>query len=134
RHYLIEDMEIETTPGLSVLSRATPRSSGPASLLLLGDPAPRPPQFPSLRYAPTEIANVSKYFSADRVVYQGEGASPAAYRAAAPQRFSFVHFTAHASANLSSPLDSAVILSGADNAFKLYARDVAALPLTASLV
>ena len=51
-----------------------------------------------------------------------------------PDQFSHVHFTAHATANLDSPLDSAVILSGPDAAFKLYARDVAALPLHAELV
>jgi CHAT domain-containing protein len=134
RRYLIADVRIEMAPGLSVLSRATPASTAAASLLLLGDPAPRPPEFPSLRYAPAEIENVSKYFPPDRVIYRGDGASPAAYRAAAPQRFSFVHFTAHAFTNMSSPLDSAVILSGPDGAFKLYARDVASLPLTASLV
>ena len=59
---------------------------------------------------------------------------PAAYRESMPDRFSHVHFTAHATANLDSPLDSAVILSGPDAAFKLYARDVAALPLNAELV
>ena len=31
-------------------------------------------------------------------------------------------------------MDSAVILSGPDTAFKLYARDVAEMPLTADLV
>jgi CHAT domain-containing protein len=66
--------------------------------------------------------------------YQGDRASPAAYKTAAPDRFTFVHFTAHAAANLESPLDSAVILTGPDAAYKLYARDVAALPLRAELV
>ncbi|HXI31305.1 MAG TPA: CHAT domain-containing protein, partial [Vicinamibacterales bacterium] len=37
-------------------------------------------------------------------------------------------------ANLSSPLDSAVILSGPGEAYKLYARDVADRPLHAELV
>jgi CHAT domain-containing protein len=66
--------------------------------------------------------------------YQGEHAVPAAYRDARPDQFSHVHFTAHATANLDSPLDSAVVLAGPDAAFKLYARDVAALPLRAELV
>ena len=134
RRYVIADMEIVMTPGLSVLSRTASPSTGAASLLLLGDPAPRPPEYPSLRYAPAEIENVSKYFPADKVIHRGEGASPAAYRAATPQRFSFVHFTAHAFTNMNSPLDSAVILAGPEGAYKLYARDVASLPLTASLV
>ena len=45
-----------------------------------------------------------------------------------------IHFTAHAVANPESPLDSAIMLSGADHAFKLYARDVAEHPLNAELV
>src|SRR5262249_56367698 len=55
-------------------------------------------------------------------------------KSASPDRFTFIHFTAHAAANLSSPLDSAVILSGANEAYKLYARDVAEVPLRAELV
>ena len=66
--------------------------------------------------------------------YQGVRASPAAYTSSPPDRFTYVHFTAHAAANLESPLDSAVILSGPEGAYKLYARDVAALPLRAELV
>jgi CHAT domain-containing protein len=68
------------------------------------------------------------------VTYQHDRASPAAYRSAAPERFTFVHFTAHAAANLESPLDSAVILAGPDDRYKLYARDVAEMPLRAELV
>jgi len=45
-----------------------------------------------------------------------------------------VHFAAHATANLESPLDSAVILSGPDAGYKLYARDVADQTLAADLV
>jgi CHAT domain-containing protein/tetratricopeptide (TPR) repeat protein len=134
RHYLIDDVEIETAPGLSMLSVAPlPRSRG--ALLLVGDPAPHDPDFPALRYASAEIANVSRHFSGEDIVtYQGDRASPAAYRAAAPDRFAFVHFTAHAAANVESPLDSAVILSGPEQAFKLYARDVADVRLHAELV
>jgi CHAT domain-containing protein/tetratricopeptide (TPR) repeat protein len=135
RHYWIEDVEIETTPALSMLSAAPPLPRRAPSLLLFGDPAPRPPEFPRLRYAAAEITNVSKNFPADAVAtYKGDRASPAAYKAATPDRFTFVHFTAHAAANLQSPLDSAVILAGPDAAYKLYARDVAELPLRADLV
>jgi len=45
-----------------------------------------------------------------------------------------VHFTAHATANRDSPLDSVVVLSGPADRFKLYVRDVAALRLHAELV
>ena len=67
-------------------------------------------------------------------MYDAERATPAAYRDAQPERFAYVHFAAHATANRDSPLDSAVILSGSDATYKLYARDVAALPLSADLV
>ena len=81
------------------------------------------------------MASVARHFPAGAVTsFEGARAVPAAYREAMPDRFSYVHFTAHATANLDSPLDSAVILSGPDAAFKLYARDVAALPLNAELV
>ena len=135
RHYWIEDAEIEVTPALSMLSAAPSLPERAPSLLLFGDPAPRAPEFPALKYAAAEIANVSKHFPADGVAtYQGDRASPAAYKTATPDRFTFVHFTAHAAANLESPLDSAVILTGPDAAYKLYARDVAAMPLRAELV
>jgi len=45
-----------------------------------------------------------------------------------------IHFTTHATANTESPLDSAIILSGPEREFKLYARDVTDLPLRAELV
>ena len=135
RHYWIEDVEIQTTPALSLLTAAASAPKRASSLLLLGDPAPRAPEFPALRYAAAEIATVSKHFPPDAVTaYQGDRASPTAYKTAALDRFTFVHFTAHAAANLESPLDSAVILTGPDAAYKLYARDVAGLPLRAELV
>ena len=135
RHYFIEDVELQTAPSLSLLSVAPPAPRRAPTLLLMGDPAPRAPEFPALKYAGAEIDGVSKHFPAQGVTaYRAGSASPAAYRTATPERFSFVHFTAHAAANLQSPLDSAVILSGTDDAYKLYARDVAEVPLRAELV
>lgn len=135
RHYWIEDAEIEVAPGLSMLSSAARQPATAASLLLIGDAAGRSPDFPALKYAAAEMANISRHFASNRVAtFQGVRASPAAYTSLPPDRFTYVHFTAHASANLESPLDSAVILSGPEGAYKLYARDVAALPLHAELV
>jgi CHAT domain-containing protein len=135
-HYLIEDFEMAVAPSLAMLSApAAETAAAMRSLLLIGNAIPRAPDFPGLKFADAEMANVARHFSAERVTsYRGERAVPAAYREAQPERFSHVHFTAHATANLDSPLDSAVILSGPDAAFKLYARDVAALPLHAELV
>jgi CHAT domain-containing protein len=133
--YWIEDVEVQAAPSLSLLTTETTPSPRGRTLLLFGDPAPHAPDFPALKYAAAEIENVSKHFPSDGVTaYQGERASPSSYKAATPGRFSFVHFTAHAAANIQSPLDSAVILSGDDARFKLYARDVADVPLRADLV
>ena len=147
RHYWIEDVEIQTVPSLGLLAksmheRAASRNDGdsrqPPSLLLMGSPSVSDPKFPALRYASSEMTKVAAHFEPDRVVsYEGPRASPAAYRGASPERFSVIHFTAHAAANVESPLDSAVILASDNGAYKLYARDIAdrsARPLHAELV
>jgi len=134
RRYLIQDVEIQIAPSLALLDR--PREALPArSLLVVGNPTPRAPDYPALRYASAEMSSIVRHFGQDASrTYQGEQASPREFRSARPEQFSFVHFTAHATANRESPLDSAVILSGPDNGYKLYARDVADLPLHAELV
>ena len=135
RHYWIEDVELQIAPSLASLTMPTAASKSARSVLLIGDPTPRPPEFPALTYAPAEMTSVAKQFGADRVTsFDRDRASPSAYRDAQPDRFAYIHFAAHATANVESPLDSAVILSGPDAAHKLYARDVAAIPLTAELV
>jgi CHAT domain-containing protein len=135
RHYWIEDAEIQIAPSLASLTGTKPASSAARSLLLIGNPPPRVPEYPALGYAGAEMTDVAKHFETAHVMsYDGVKASPASYRAARPEQFSYIHFTAHATANFESPLDSAVILSGPDQAYKLYARDVAARPLEAELV
>jgi tetratricopeptide (TPR) repeat protein len=135
RHYWIEDVEIQLAPSLAMLGARQSAPAPAASLLLIGNPTPRDPEFPALKYAGAEMTNVARHFGSGSVTsFQGDRAVPAAYREARPDQFSLVHFTAHATANVESPLDSAVILSGPDGAFKLYARDVAAKPLHAELV
>ncbi len=139
RHYLIEDVEIQIAPSLASLIPAPGRRSDPGrgsmSALIIGNATPRLPDFPALKYARAEMSGVAGRFASDRVAsFEAEQATPAAYRDARPERFSYVHFAAHATANRDSPLDSAVILSGSDATYKLYARDVAALPLSAELV
>jgi CHAT domain-containing protein/tetratricopeptide (TPR) repeat protein len=143
RRYWIQDVTVQIAPSLGMLERdvrpkpdATTRPSDrPARLLLIGNPAPRPPEFPALSYAPIEMAGVTKHFAGDVVTtFDGDRASPAAFRDAEPKSYSVIHFTSHAVANAETPLDSAVILSGPEQAYKLYARDVAATPLSADLV
>lgn len=137
RHYLIEDATIQVAPSLALLTAAprAPRRPDERHVLLIGDALARMPEFPALTYAAAEMEHVTTHFSADHVTrYQRDHATPAVYREAPLDRFSIIHFTAHATANLESPLDSAVVLSGPDGEYKLYARDVAERRLTADLV
>ena len=64
----------------------------------------------------------------------GSDATPRGFMAAMPASYSMIHFATHAEANPQSPLDSAVILSDDGQAFKLYARDITNLNLSANLV
>ncbi len=135
RHYWIEDVELQVAPALALLTEQTSAPAAAPSVLIIGNPTAVDPQFPPLRYAAAEMSSIAGHFGDDRTnSLQGEQASPAAYREAEPNRFSLVHFAAHAAANVDSPLDSAVILAGSERTFKLYAREVADVPLRAELV
>ncbi len=138
-HFLVEDLEIQVAPALSLLSAPGKPTEAERRVLLIGNPRPREPEFPALAYAPAEMDAIARHFPGDRVTaFRSDGASPMAYADAGAERYAMIHFTAHATANTDSPLDSAVILSGPDNAYKLYARDIAAAssrsPLSAELV
>lgn len=129
--YWIEDVTMGIAPSLGLLAERPPRAPAARRLLLLGDPVASDSSFPPLAHAAGEMASVTRRFGGrDQVVLAREAATPQAYRAAGPGRFSAIHFTAHAVANRESPLDSAVLLSGG----KLYAREVMDVPLTADLV
>jgi CHAT domain-containing protein len=134
RHYWIEDVQVQVAPSLAMLTTDASKASD-GQLLLIGNPTPRTPDFPALSYAPAEMTGIVRHFPQERVTaYDSAKATPAVYQEAALDRFSMIHFTAHAVANVESPLDSAVVLSGPDTAYKLYARDVADKPLKADLV
>ena len=133
-HYWIEDVQLAVAPSIGLLTEPA-RARRLDSLLVVGNAAAHDPDFPALRYAAPEMTAVARHFDGGReVVYAGDEASPARYRASQPERFDLIHFTAHAEPNAASPLDSAVVLSGPPGAFKLYARDVADHPLRAELV
>ncbi len=142
-HYWIEDVTVQVAPSLAMLQRVPGRvragagTSGAAApaMLLIGNPTPREPEFPALSYATAEMEGIQRHFPATAVVrIEGADASPGAFSSAQPGRFPMIHFTSHAVANIESPLDSAVILSGPEQAYKLYARDVANAQLQAELV
>jgi len=134
--YWIEDVVLATAPSLAVLPvRQSESRREPDSLLLIGNPVAPSQEFPPLRDVRREIENIRHSFAgADEVVFTGAAAHPGAYREARPGRFSLIHFSAHATANTESPLDSAVILSSRGDTYKLYARDVIDTPLKARLV
>jgi CHAT domain-containing protein len=135
-HYWIEDVTLATAPSIGLLS--APAGEGKArerSILLIGDPVSPGEEFPPLPYATREMAGIAALFDpARRVVRSGSDAVPGAYRASEPGRFAFIHFAAHATANRESPLESAVVLSARGESYKLYARDIGGVPLTAELV
>jgi CHAT domain-containing protein len=134
--YWIEDATVLTAPSLSLVSpRTAKRTAPPALLLAIGDPIPAGPEFPRLAHAADELREVARGFGAGRAtVITGADAVPAAYLDARPERFGFIHFAAHVTANRESPLDSAIVLAPREEAYKLYARDVVGVPLAAELV
>ncbi len=138
-HYWIEDVTIATAPSLRILGGSGDRvSSGQphaATLLLFGDPVLNNQEFGTLPNVKREIAAVQDHFqAANRCVFTGARAVPEEYAKASPANFTNIHFATHATANRESPLNSAIILSHHGENFKLYARDVAAVPLRADLV
>ncbi len=139
-HYWIEDVAITNAKSLQLLSMRAPRQSRYADrrILLMGDPVYRKDEYTELPHAATEVAKIASHFSADRrTVITGPQASPEAYQLAHAGEFSYIHFVAHATANMSSPLDSAVVLSRDHDdgtVYKLYARDILNQHLNADLV
>ncbi len=139
-HYWIEDVAITNAKSLQLLSMRAPRQPHYADrrILLMGDPVYRKDEYAELPNAATEVAKIASHFSSDRrTVLTGPQASPEAYQLAHAGEYSYVHFVAHATANMSSPLDSAVVLSrDHDDAtvYKLYARDILKQNLNADLV
>jgi CHAT domain-containing protein len=134
--YLIEDWSLSIAPSLSVLagSKSEP-ARGRSPLLLVGAPEAQGQDYPALPRAGEEIGNIRRHFAQSPAeVFTGARATPASYRQSQPERFSLIHFAAHAETNRESPLDSAVILSREGDQFKLYARDVTGAKLTADLV
>ncbi len=135
-HYWIEDATLSTASSVLLLQSTKPHPrTGSGKMLLIGNAVSSSDEFPALRQAASEIARIQKYFqTAQLSVAEGDKATSAAYLEAEPGKYEFVHFVAHGTASRLSPLDSAVILSGPKESFKLYARDIIRRPLHARLV
>jgi CHAT domain-containing protein/Tfp pilus assembly protein PilF len=139
QHYWIEDVTLSSASSLRILQafRAPSRSSA-GNLLLFGDAIAPNEDFPQLPKAAIEMESIKKHFSPrQQQVFSRAQASPPAYLASNPERFSYIHFVAHGTASRLSPLDSAIVLSRAnaeEDSFKLYARDIIQHSLRANLV
>jgi len=149
--YWIEDVELSLAPSLSTLAelpdKARSKARSKPSLLLIGAPDAVGSEYPELAAAKSEIEGIqSRFGGQDQVTRMGPEATPAAFLESMPGRFSMIHFAAHAEANSQSPLESAIILaknglaknggglSKNGDRFKLYARDITGLKLSADLV
>jgi CHAT domain-containing protein len=134
-HYWIEDVAIATAPSLRLLAGDAQARVRAPKLLVMGDPVLVGQEFGPLPNVKKEIAAVEECFpAANRVVFTGAGAVPGEYAKASPANFTHIHFATHATANRESPLNSAIILSHQGESYKLYASDVAGVPLRADLV
>jgi len=127
--------------------------------LLVGNSVAPNDKYPELPKAASQMQSVARHFPVARErILAREQATPAAYLASRPERFSYIHFVAHGTASRLSPLDSAIVLSKAaqpkaplssplsllktapseasadSDSFKLYARDIIRHPLRADLV
>jgi CHAT domain-containing protein len=134
-HYWIDDVTITTANSLSRLAGRTVSAPRNSSILIVGKSLPASPDFPPIGQAGREISYLEKYFPPARRLELTDGnAKPSAYLNSHPERFSFLHFTAHGTASRLQPLESAIILSPEGDSFKLYARDILQHPLNAYLV
>lgn len=163
QHYWIEDVTLSSASSLRMLQAFhAVRGKGTGNLLLLGDAISPNEDFPQLPKASIEMESIKKHFApAHEEVFSREQATPAAYLASKPERFSYIHFVAHGTASRLSPLDSAIVLSkpsarvnkeankeankgvsrqvtvkenAEEDSFKLYARAIKPHPIRAELV
>jgi CHAT domain-containing protein len=132
-HYWLEDVELAVAPSISIAMSKVGESVGGGSVLAIGAPDYNGTGFQPLPGAAPEIDGLRKRF-AQAAVITGAQATPRAYRAAGPEKYSTIHFAAHAMADEERPLESAVVLSRDGDSFKLLAREVIDIPIRADLV
>lgn len=174
-HYWIEDVTVRLAPSLALAAAApAARAQTQPSLLLIGDPTHVDTTLPPLTFAGMELTGIARAFGGRTQTLRGAEATPRAVTASHPERYSLIHFAAHATASAESPLESAILLSpdpgtaeavsyaspavpsaspavrnattdgtnataagspaSLQSPYKLYAREVTALPLSADVV
>jgi CHAT domain-containing protein len=135
KRYWIENAELSLSPSLSLLAESPVKARTKPHLLLIGAPDAVSAEYPELTAAKSEIEAIQRRFAGkEQVIRTGPAATPRGFLESMPGRFSMIHFAAHAEANSQSPLESAIILSKNGDNFKLYARDITGLKLSADLV
>ncbi len=137
-HYLLGDLIVSSAPSLAMLNAAQPLGRANGRLLLIGNPDSPNQDFPSLPFFGLEMSRIESHFRSSEIsALAGQQATPAAYLAGDPRNYTYIHFVSHAVASLTSPLDSAIILSnpaGHEDSYKLYAREIIQRPIHAQLV
>jgi CHAT domain-containing protein/tetratricopeptide (TPR) repeat protein len=132
-HYWLEDVELAVSPSISIAMAKAGAPLQDGTLLAIGAPDYAGSKYEPLPGAAAEVQQLRARFAKASAI-TGAQATPAAYRAAGPEKFSAIHFAAHAEANVEKPLESAVVLSRSGDGFKLHARDVIDVPIRADLV
>ena len=137
-HYLLGDLIVSSAPSLAMLCAQEPWGRANKKILLIGNPDSPDPDFPSLPFFGLEMSRIEGHFRSSQIsALAGQQATPAAYFASDPRSYAYIHFVSHAVASLTSPLDSAIILSnpaGHEDSYKLYAREIIRRPIHAQLV
>ena len=137
-HYWIEDVTLRVAPSLSALAEAHPAAAQGNRMLLVGDAQQATPKFPALPMAGLEVGLVRKHFApAQTTVLTQAAATPSAWVQSHPERYTWMHFVAHADPGLVDPLDATIVLSRSsqeEDSWKLTARQILAHPLNARLV
>lgn len=137
-HYLLDDLIVSSAPSLAMLDAAEPIGRPNRKILLIGNPDSPDQDFPSLPFFGLEMSRIEGHFPSSEIsTLEGQQATPAAYLASDPSGYAYIHFVSHAVASLTSPLDSAIILSnpaGREDSYKLYAREIIQRPIHAQLV
>ena len=135
-HFWIDNVTLTTASSLTLLGQSTMRPTTKGkSLLLVGNTEQPNPDFPALSQAPAEMQKIENYFPEwQRKTLQGKQATRSAFLASNPERYAYLHFVTHGTANHTRPLESAVILSKEGDSYKLYARDIVRHHLNANLV
>lgn len=136
-HYWIDDVTAETAGSMVLLASSRQKQSAVSlNLLLIGAPVQASNDFEVLDHAADEMQKVAAHFDSEHEkVISKEEATPSAFTSNQPDKYAYIHFVTHGIASETSPLDSAIILSPqAEHVFKLYARDIVGLKLSADVV